>query len=536
MTDDLQPGPGGVAGLFDWLAGKNLRVIGVHVALGLAAYAIVLNGPLFFDDQQFIEHNEHVTKFDVAEIYTSSVTAGAGFQSNTYRPNQQFVFAVLYKFFGLTPIPYHLFSLIVHITNAFLVFLLLQSLSLGRTGAFLGSVLFLVHPIQTQAVSYVSGVAGPMLLLFLLSGILLWLASLFEQDNGRRAMLLLGAIALFIGGFFTKSNIVIAFPLTLVLAIYLVLTDRVALSRYLVASVAGFSLLAFGFLFIKLTVLNFSGTMGMVEGYNLYTESLSVRFYTFISVLDRYIEMILWPAAMSYGKPRVIYSSLLTYHGVAGVIILSLGVLAAVRARTWPLVFLGLGWFFGALAPFCGLIPLTSMFLEHWLYVPIIGVAILLAGFYQNATAITRSNLANIAVPILLILVARTAVRNYDWADPERFYIAEMNTAGPSVQMLNNLAIHFIKIDKIDSAIKALELVINASDVAPEPHDNLARIYAERGDYFAARAEFLKALEIDPFNRNVLLGLRELYNSRGKIKESIEIEQRIRTIERDEGL
>jgi hypothetical protein len=50
----------------------------------------------------------------------------------------------------------------------------------------------------------------------------------------------------------------------------------------------------------------------------------------------------------------------------------------------------------------------------------------------------------SLAIPILLLLTTRTADRNYDWADPERFYIAEMNTAGPSVQMLNNLAIHFM--------------------------------------------------------------------------------------------
>ncbi|MBW2294062.1 MAG: tetratricopeptide repeat protein [Deltaproteobacteria bacterium] len=558
MTDETKagpdPGPNGVAkeveevqevqevevnavvGAFDWIASNDLRVIGVHLALGLLAYAIVLNGSLFFDDQQFIEQNQYVTNFEVAEIYTSSVTEGTGFQSNTYRPNQQLVFAVFYKFFGLTPFPYHLFSLIVHIANAFLVFLLLQALSLGRVGSFLGSLLFLVHPIQTQAVSYVSGLAGPLLLLFLLSGILLWIASLSQEDSGRRALLFACVIALFVGGFFTKSSIVIILPLAVLLAIYLVLTERVAVTRYLVLSVAGISLLAFGFLAIKLTLLNFAGTVGMVEGYNVYTDSLLVRMSTFISVLDRYVEMILWPASLSYGKPKVIYATLFTYHGAVGLIILAIGLLAAVRARTWPLVFLGVGWFFAALAPFSGLIPLTSMYLEHWLYIPLIGVTILIAGFYQSASLVNRNNLANVAIPILLILVTRTAVRNYDWADPERFYVADMRAVGPSVQMLNNLAIHYIKVEKVDLAIKALELVIETVDTAPEPHDNLAQIYARRGDYFAARSEFLKALEIDPYNRNALIGLRDLYDSRGKLKESLQIEQRIRTLERDEGL
>ena len=67
-------------------------------------------------------------------------------------------------------------------------------------------------------------------------------------------------------------------------------------------------------------------------------------------------------------------------------------------------------------------------------------------------------------------------------------------------------------------------------------HDNLARIYLERGDFVNAKAEFLRALEIDPQNRNLLMGLRSLYDRRGETGEAMKIEQRIRAIERDERL
>ena len=523
----------GIVAVCDWFARSNVRVAAVQAVLGLALYAVVLGAPLFFDDHHFIEWNQHVNQFDLGEIYSSSVTEGAGFQSNTYRPNQQFVFALIYRFFEVSPVPYHAFSLIVHILNALLVFCLLAALSLHRTGSFLASLVFLVHPIQTQSVSYVSGLAGPLALAFLLGGLYAWIASLGQENSARRAALFAAALMLFVGAFFTKSDAVILSPLSLVLGIYLVLTGRIQVGRYLVLSLVSFALLAFGFLVVKLTLLNFAGTSGMVTGTSVYTENLHVRLITFVSVIDRYIEMMVWPAVLSYGKPRIIFTSLITLHGLAGLIALSFGALAALRARKSPLMFLGCGWFFAALAPFSGLIPLTAMYLEHWLYVPLIGPGILLAGFYSRVTPASRKRIVAVAALVLPILMVRTTVRNYQWADAERFYLADMRVAGASVQMLNNLAIHLDSVGQTDRAIEALQLIVKTVDTAPEPHVNLAQFHTRRGDYGSAKAEYLRALELDPKNLNGLIGLRDLYDARGKIEQALKLERQIRGIERD---
>jgi tetratricopeptide (TPR) repeat protein len=130
----------------------------------------------------------------------------------------------------------------------------------------------------------------------------------------------------------------------------------------------------------------------------------------------------------------------------------------------------------------------------------------------------------------------RTGVRNYEWANPERFYYADMKVAGMSVQMLNNLSLYLTEIGETDRAIKALEVIIAATDTSPEPHDNLARIYVDLGETQKAKTHFLRALEIDAFNLNALMGLRALYDSRGEIAESMKVEQQIRAIEREEKL
>lgn len=536
MTAAQQPGPTTAESALDAISSSTLRVFALQSVLGFVAYAVVLGGPLFFDDKQFIVWNEHVTSFDVGEIYTSSVTEGVGFQSNTYRPNQQVIYATLYKFFGTSPAPYHLVSLAVHVTNALLVFLLLVALSLGRTGSLVASLVFLLHPVQTQAVSYVSGLAGPLLLLLLLGAVLCWLKSLEVENTRERAGYLGLSLVLCVDAAFTKSNVVIILPVVLVVGTYLVLTGQRKWTPYLTLSVALIGVFAVGFMSLKLTVLNFAGTPGMVEGHNVYTDSLVVRLTTFVSVLHRYLELIVWPTALSYSKPKIIFASILTLHGALGVAIVGAAGFVLVRAKQYPLVFLGCGWFFAALAPFSGVIPLPSMYLEHWLYAPMVGVVILVAGLYRTFADERRSRFAIVVIGILLLLMIRTGVRNYEWANPERFYLADMKVAGMSVQMLNNLSLYLTEIGETDRAIKALEVIIAATDTSPEPHDNLARIYVDLGETQKAKTHFLRALEIDAFNLNALMGLRALYDSRGEIAESMKVEQQIRAIEREEKL
>jgi tetratricopeptide (TPR) repeat protein len=161
---------------------------------------------------------------------------------------------------------------------------------------------------------------------------------------------------------------------------------------------------------------------------------------------------------------------------------------------------------------------------------------ILVAGLYRALDDERRSRFAIVVIGILLLLMVRTGVRNYEWADPERFYIADMNAAGVSIQMLNNLALYLTEIGETDRAIKALEALIAANDSSPEPRHNLARIYVDLGELQKAKTNFLRALEIDAFNLNALMGLRALYESQGEIGEAMKLEQRIRAIERDENL
>ena len=121
----------------------------------------LLNG-LFFDDEQFIYENYAVQNFQFSHFFTQSLTTGAGQLSNYYRPLLFLTFGLEYQLFGGAGFIYHLSSVLIHIGGGLILFLLLTKLFANRPIALLTSLLWLIHPIQTEAVSYASGRGDPL--------------------------------------------------------------------------------------------------------------------------------------------------------------------------------------------------------------------------------------------------------------------------------------------------------------------------------------------------------------------------------------
>ena len=149
----------------------RVAVVLLLVLWTVGSFAPCLNGPFFFDDEHFIQKNQLIHSLDhVPELYASTVTQGAAIKGNFYRPNQQLVYALLYHHYGQsTTLPYHLVSLMLHIASGILILFWLGLLGLGLFPAATGAALFLLHPVQTEAVCYISGLADPLATFFMLN-------------------------------------------------------------------------------------------------------------------------------------------------------------------------------------------------------------------------------------------------------------------------------------------------------------------------------------------------------------------------------
>lgn len=503
--------------LFD----KNYKVFILFFVLGFGVYASVIKGGFLFDDEHFIQKNEFVKEFNIKKIYSSSVTEGAGLDGNFYRPNQQVAYAVLYKIFGEKVEVFHIQSILFHVLNAFLLFLLFCVLDFNRMAALIGGLLFLLHPIQTEAVSYISGFADPLSLACMLAGSLLFIKANQESDKPSVLFIAL-SLVFYVLALFTKESAVVFLPLIALIGFYLFQRNKVKLNTLNISYLALVVVFTGLYLLGKFTVFKFSEAAGLSEQSDLYTENLHIRIITFLNVMPEYFKMFLFPAELNYEKPYRAYTTIATRGGVFSLLVIVALVLSVVYYKKVPKLLLGFAWFFLALAPFTGVVPLNAMYLEHWIYVPIIGLIILVMRLYEF---MVNKKLGGVFlvffIPLILFAVGRTYARNTEWGDIEKFYKNELKYTGDAVRIYNNLGMYYAEKGNHNKAINYYRKAIQVWDNFPQPHHNIAGIYMEMNQIDDALIELHRALQINPNFVYSLDRVRNIYEAYGE-KEKAE--------------
>ncbi len=153
----------------------------VLVLLGtvLVACALAHGGALaagfVYDDHRFVEVNPHIQSIDPLAAFSDARTASNedGIQADIYRPLRTVLFSVEYALFGSAPFGWHLVSLLLHVLNAVLLWFWLRTF-LPRPSwvPLLGTLLFVVHPVTTESVAWVSSQGDLLSLAFLLGALL----------------------------------------------------------------------------------------------------------------------------------------------------------------------------------------------------------------------------------------------------------------------------------------------------------------------------------------------------------------------------
>ena len=484
---------------------NNRYVFLIFLVLSVICYGIVINGPFLFDDEHFILKNSLVHSLrSIPDLYITSVTEGAHIEGNFYRPNQQLVYTLVYSVFKSDySVPYHIISILFHLTNTCLLFLLLIQFSFSRAASFIASSIFLIHPVQTEAVSYISGLAGPMGLCFVLSGMGQFVKGMLQEEQ--RIMRLVLSTVFFVMALFTKENMVVFLPLSIMTALFIYLRDNRRFDKYVTWSLSIYTFLVIAYISLKLTLFNFTGTFGLSPETNLYTENLHIRLFTFINILWEYACLVFYPEYLFFEKPFMAFESVFTLQGVFGLSLIAAFLYVTIRIRKSKMAFLGLGWTFGALIPYTGIIPLNAMYTEHWLYVPIIGILILLAGLYERLAGTRFAIFLLIALaPISSFFVVKTFYRNMQWSNVERFYLNELEHAKPTIRVVNNLGMYYSENNDIEKAVFYLEKAKGLGNYA-QPYHNLARIY--KGISEKKRIEGDRDMQI----RYIDLALNEYY-------------------------
>jgi hypothetical protein len=488
------------------------------VIVGFVLYANTFSNRMFWDDDDSILNNQFIKNWQYFPKYFSeNLIAGAGLLSNYWRPILLIVFSMEWHLWGDWPVGYHLVNTSFHIVDAILLFFILFYIFKNRWLAFFTALIFLVHPLQTEAVTYVSGLADSLSVFFMFSGILFYL-------KFRRYFL---SLLMYILALMSKETAIVM-PLLIFLADFLIL-DRQPLSlnpvrnnplerdaliskeisngvknklKKIGKAIWPFFVLAGLYILLRATVLNFINTFNLYNQENIFTSHFYVRLFTFFRVLTVYFGLLFWPFNLHMERSVAIATSLTSFSIIfGGLIFLGLIILAFLKFKKFPILSFGILWFFIGLAPISNLlIPISGLIYEHWLYFPLIGIFLIL--IWLGMVLAKKYNLQKILLGILIIFLIFLSVltinRNRDWRDPITFYNQTLKYAPNSYRVINNLGMAYADEGEQNQAEETYKRAINLDPSNPVAFHNLGNTYRKMGKKDLAIENFQIAIKLDP--------------------------------------
>lgn len=463
--------------------------------LVFVSYGNTLANGLFFDDEQFIYNNPYVKALDLPGLFKNSLSSESGEVTNYYRPLLFLGFSIEYQLFNNNGFIYHFDSFILHFIGSLLLFLFLKKLFRHQLISLLTSVLFLIHPIQTEAVAYASGRGDPLSFVFILLTLNLVLS------NGKNKHLI--SYVTLIAALLSKEIALMSPGL-----IYLtILFSKKNLSRQTVIQSAfqtlPYAAITIIYFILRLTLLNFSNTLNFYNSANIYSSHLSVRLATFFNLFPAYLGLLIYPKTLFMERDSTIQIvTSLTLNAIVSILSLSAAVLMGMwKRKEMPIVLFSLLWIGISFIPTSGILPINGIFYEHFLYFPSVGFFLLFSFvahlLYQRLPTFGKEAGGIVMIILIMVLSIRTINRNQEWRNPIVFYNQTLAHAR-SARAYNNLAMAYADVQDNNNAIAAYKKAIDISDTYPESHYNLANSYAAIHDLVNAEKEYKKALLIRP--------------------------------------
>jgi protein O-mannosyl-transferase len=491
-----------------------------------AVYSNIYDNVMLFDDDLIIRLNTYLRSWDTLDqLLTSSTTAGAHIAGGFYRPVQTLLYFFIYQISGEQPFFYHLLNVLLHAANAGLGYRFALRLGLDPRAALLGMLIWTLHPLHTEAVTYMSGTADPLFVFFMLWG----LNILFPEMTQRRIWL---CVLLFVLAILSKETAVV-FPALVCVCLYYASERRLKIKTY--AATWPLWLIAFAFLAWRVSSPDFDGPERYANLYNMpeyatlkhYSEDPISRFATFFATLPAYAVLLVWPVGLHMERAFPLQDDLLAPLVLVGIAMVLAATVWIVKTRDKPKQALSFGllWFAVAHAPDTGILfPMNSLFLEHWMYLPALGLFLGLAKWVvENLERLKQPFLTYSALGLAFASIVALSARTYDqnklWHDPIVFYNNIFAYGVTSPRAHNNLAIAYTNAHDLPKAIEEYRRAIKEGDTYAETHYNLALALLSLPDPQAqvpqAIIELERSIEIEPRFYRSYLTLAELYARTG---------------------
>ena len=478
------------------------------VCLGTAVYSNVFFSSFHFDDGPSIAVNAYIR--NIGDLHNIWV----------FLPCRFLLYLSLafnYRFNGLDVFGYHLFNLAVHLVSALLVLrLVLLTMStpvmkgekIARHAdviALFAGLIFVSHPIQTGAVTYIVQRAASMATMFYLASLCLyaWSRSI-AQHTALRNSAYIGSLIMAVFAMFTKET-AITLPLMILLYEASFFKDRKGFNW---GSVTPFLLTIF---IIPVTILltethaarlhQLQSEPGISPAYYLITQFRVMVTYIRLAFLPIHQNVDYdYPVYRDMLEPPVLFSFLF----LTGILACALRLFLKYRVLAFSIC-----WFFLTLLPESSFLPIKDVIFEHRLYLPLAGYSIfLVCSLYY---LLGQKGLKAMVIVLVLIVGFNSILtyqRNKVWKNDLTLWDDALQKSPHKARPYNNRGAFYYSQGKFSLAISDYSRALEINPQYAEALDNRGIVYYKEGQIPQAISDYNRAIVIDP-------GFADAYYNRG---------------------
>lgn len=470
------------------------------IAATFLVYYDSFNNSFVHDDNGFIVENTSIRNLNIKSLvsyFTDKGTTASrqGLAGDVWRPLVTTSFAIDYRLWGLKPKLYHVENTALHSVNAILVYITVFLISGDIVTAFIGSCIFSLHPVQAEAVTWISGRSNVLFLLFFLSSFI------FHIRRRKYEAVFFYAVSLL------SKEMAITLPLVCILY-DIHFAPRNGIRDY-IKYYSLFFLVALMYLAARFSVLEALAQSEAWWGGNFFYSALAA-----LKAVGSYMRLLLLPFDLRVSYLVDIPKSILDIRTLMSVSAISIITVAWIIFRKQKAVSFWLGWFFVSLIPVYNIVPFKAVMSERFLYLPMIAFAALIGMVLSN---LRRFLIERVAIRYLWIFMvmavfisyaALTISRNIEWRDELTFYTHEATRSPIDPRCRYNLGYAYANEARSDknrmemrrlyysAAIKEYNASLSVNPRFEPAYAGLGNVYNELGLYDLAVENFKKALVI----------------------------------------
>lgn len=514
-------------------------------AIGFLIYSNTLHFPFHYDDFRFIPDNPLLRDLGYFLNPSNMYDINLAEDLHRYFRSRYVGFLSLwanYRLGGLDVKGYHLINIVIHILNSTLVYLIvtltfrtpvLAGSSLEKKApliALFSGLLFVSHPLQTEAVTYILQRLVLLSGMFYLLSIAVYVGARLSEGKASMFGLYVLAIVCAILGMKTKENV---FTLPVSISLFEFLFFKSSFKK----KVLFLAPLLLTMLIVPLAYLDIDDGDGLISATSLSPDITRYNYLlTQFRVIVTYFRLLLFPLNQNVDHDYSSYSTFFTppvfLSFILLICILGLGIYMLKRSITgepaWRIAAFGIFWFFITLSVESSVLPIGELIAEYRVYLPSAGflttfvlLTVLIFDAFEKRWGLSGKAFVIALALITLILSGTARARNMVWKDDLSLWKDSVSKSPYKARPHHNLGKAYEAEGMIDKAIEHYLIALLSEPNAARIHNNLGNAYRTRGMRSKAVEHYERAISLNPELAEPHVNLGILYKNEGQLDKAI---------------